>query len=386
MKNSYLFYTDEKTDNKDFSYLLGFQPSYGMMLFQDMWIWKPKSFNVFLDGRYIDKKNEVDIKLLISRLWRWITGLWKSNIKTIKQKININVEFSLLDSQILKQLNQFVWKWKLFLEKNKIPFVFYDKVINNITNKVRMVDNFLDNVRVYKDNIEVDYIKQAIDIIDCVYMDILSLNKSWKIKWMSELWLRRFIIDKIFEYWWEWESFETIVAFGKNSAIPHHKTWNTIIWDWPLLIDMWAKINNYCSDFTRCMWVGEKTGWFELFNKIYKIVKEANIIAFNSVKFDKWLLDSWRKLKNNFQNLDNIARSYIESQWYKDFFTHSLGHGIGLDVHEKPFVGRSSTEVLGKGMFFTIEPGIYLFWEMGVRYENIVYIYKNGWVLFSKID
>lgn len=159
-------------------------------------------------------------------------------------------------------------------------------------------------------------------------------------------------------------SFPSIVAFGKNSAIPHHQTGDTKLGEGQIvLLDFGAKLDGYCSDMTRTVFFGRVTPKHK---KIYSIVLEAQRKAVKSVK---------KQIKA--KEVDQVAREYIKSAGFADI-PHSLGHGIGLEVHEHPSLSPKSKDILKEGMVFSIEPGIYIEGFGGVRIEDLFVLERNG--------
>jgi len=154
-------------------------------------------------------------------------------------------------------------------------------------------------------------------------------------------------------------AFEIIVASGPNAALPHARpTKKKLGTGQPVVIDMGARIGGYCSDLTRTLFLG-RAG--DTMQKIYDIVLKAQIGAIEGVQSGM-----------EGAEVDRLTRSVIEQAGYGDNFGHGLGHGVGLAVHELPTVGPSSNGTLSNDMVFTIEPGIYLPGEGGVRIEDIV--------------
>ncbi|MBI2334310.1 M24 family metallopeptidase, partial [Candidatus Daviesbacteria bacterium] len=149
-------------------------------------------------------------------------------------------------------------------------------------------------------------------------------------------------------------------AFGKNSSIPHHQTGDKrlTINDKLILLDFGVKLNGYCSDMTRTIFFGKPS---EKQRKIYETVLEAQKIA---IRF----INSGKKIKA--KDVDKVAREYIKSMGFPDI-PHSLGHGVGLEVHEHPYLSSKSKEELKEGMVFSIEPGIYIPDFGGVRIEDL---------------
>ncbi len=162
----------------------------------------------------------------------------------------------------------------------------------------------------------------------------------------------------------EGPSFDTIVGAGPNGALPHHRADSTVIMAGdPVVIDMGARYQGYCSDLTRTLFIGEAD---DTFRKIYNTVLRAQLEAEARVTAGMTGKDT-----------DAIARDVIVEAGHGDDFGHSLGHGIGLAVHESPGVGPNSDGTIEDGMVFTIEPGIYLPGWGGVRIEDMA-VMENG--------
>jgi Xaa-Pro aminopeptidase len=158
--------------------------------------------------------------------------------------------------------------------------------------------------------------------------------------------------------------FEIIVASGPNSALPHARpSEKAICVNEPVIIDMGARINGYCSDLSRTLFLGQAS---EKFQRIYGVVRQAQAAAIDGVTSEMVASQA-----------DQLARSVIEEAGYGDAFGHGLGHGVGLAVHEFPRLGLTSSDSLTDGMVFTIEPGIYLAGEGGARIEDMV-VLENG--------
>ncbi|MCS6948956.1 MAG: Xaa-Pro peptidase family protein [Armatimonadota bacterium] len=156
-----------------------------------------------------------------------------------------------------------------------------------------------------------------------------------------------------------------IVAAGKHSAQPHYRTTNTVMHPGDVVvIDYGARLNGYNSDMTRTVCIGEATPEVQ---KIYKIVYDAHYAARAAVKPGVTA-----------ESVDAAARSVIEKSGYGQFFVHRTGHGIGLSVHEPPYIVQGNKQVLEEGMCFSIEPGIYLPGQFGVRIENLVVVTADG--------
>ena len=168
-------------------------------------------------------------------------------------------------------------------------------------------------------------------------------------------------------------SFETIVAFGANTAQPHHHPSDKKLEKNELiLVDMGAKYNGYCSDMTRTFCLGNPG---QKLTDVYGIVKEAQEYAIKYIKAGMTCNDA-----------DALAREYITSHGYGSNFGHSFGHGVGVEIHEAPRVGANSAMVLQPNMVITAEPGIYLAGLGGVRIEDMLVVKENGVVNLTSYD
>ncbi len=158
-------------------------------------------------------------------------------------------------------------------------------------------------------------------------------------------------------------SFDTIVAFGAHGSVPHHETGNTKLkFGDPILIDFGCKVEGYCSDITRTFLFGDdkrhetfKQAYAEVY-KAHELVKEKVVQGMTG------------------READAVARESLEKAGLAKYFTHSLGHGIGLQIHEYPVLSPRGEEKLENGMVFSDEPGVYLAGEFGIRIEDSVYM------------
>ena len=168
-------------------------------------------------------------------------------------------------------------------------------------------------------------------------------------------------------------SFPPIVAGGLNAALPHAvPTGRVISSGEPVILDLGSKLDHYCSDMTRTWVSGALTGKL---NEIYRVVREAQMAAQDAVRAG---IDS--------TVVDGIARGIIAAAGYGDFFGHGLGHGVGLAVHELPGLRRQGGTILEENMVITIEPGIYLPGNGGVRLENMVLVTSGGCEVLNQED
>ena len=164
----------------------------------------------------------------------------------------------------------------------------------------------------------------------------------------------------------EGEAFATIVCVGKHAAECHHEPDDTV-WNGrePVLVDMGVKLNGVCSDLTRNVPPARQSA---LYRKVYALVKEAHDAAIAAARPGLTA-----------KALDAVARGVIKKGGFGKCFGHSLGHGVGYEIHESPAVAkRGAKTVLKPGMVVTIEPGIYLEGNLGVRIEDMIVITPDG--------
>jgi len=165
-------------------------------------------------------------------------------------------------------------------------------------------------------------------------------------------------------------SFPPIVASGPNSALPHAVPSDRKIKEGePVIVDMGARLGGYCSDMTRTVFCGSPS---EKFRKIYSVVREAQNAAQEAVRPGM-----------TGREADSLARKVIEGAGLGRYFVHALGHGVGIAIHEAPAVSSGCRKKLREGMVFTVEPGIYVQGEGGVRLENMGLLRESGFEIMT---
>ena len=263
---------------------------------------------------------------------------------------------------------------KLGFESQDMSVSAYNSLIEAIKGDSSLGDvsmipapGLVENQRIIKDKEELSTLQLAIDAADQAMDQVCPLitpgMTEREVAWKMEMAMRGFGADAI--------SFDTIVAAGPNGAMAHHQPSDYVIKQSdPIVIDMGAKVGGYCSDLSRSIAVGEPD---ETFNKIYDTVLGAQLTAINTVQIGM-----------TGEETDNLSRDVISEAGYGDNFGHSLGHGVGLAIHENPHVGPRSPDVLELNTVFTVEPGIYLSGWGGIRIEDIVILGENGAVPMSK--
>ena len=264
-----------------------------------------------------------------------------------------------LNDWLPRLTSEFGWR-KLGFESSFVPFAVYQHVSKAIkTRKFKLelipTTNLVENLRFIKGKDELELITKAVKLTDTVFSQIKSSIKPGvtekEAAWEIERCLRETGSDGI--------AFDIIVASGPNSALPHAKpTEKVICANEPVLIDMGAKVNGYCSDFSRTLCFGKAD---KMLTEVYNIVLRSQLTAIEGIKTGMTA-----------NKVDKLARDVITQAGYGDAFGHGLGHGIGLEVHECPALGPSSHDLLTNGMVFTVEPGIYIPGWGGVRIEDVV--------------
>ena len=212
-----------------------------------------------------------------------------------------------------------------------------------------------------KTSTEINLIKKAQAITDNVFDELLPTLRDG----VSEKEVAAEIVYMHLRAGADRMSFDPIVAFGKNSALPHARPTKRVLRrNDAILIDMGCFVDGYASDMTRMVFFGTPSSEY---SHVYDIVLEAKSRAINNVHRGVSCKD-----------LDTMARDHISASGYGDNFIHSLGHGIGLEIHEYPAVSARSRAHLESGMVITIEPGIYIEDSFGVRIEDIVVVEDGG--------
>ncbi len=248
-------------------------------------------------------------------------------------------------------------------ESAVLPFSAYRFLTERLTAEAKLhpLENEIKNLRAVKDAHELTLIRRAIDISSNAFFQATEMLKEGvverEVALEMESLMKRGGADVI--------GFDTIMASGKRSALPHGKASGKRIEKGDfVLIDFGSGFEGYHSDQTRTVVCSHPSPEQA---KIYQIVKEAHDRAIEKVRPGIPIGE-----------VDGAARDHIRNQGYGDYFGHGTGHGIGLAVHEDPVVNGENKDLLQEGMVFTIEPGIYLPDQGGVRIEDMVLVTPRG--------
>ena len=296
---------------------------------------------VITDGRYtLDAKEKADAEVIEARdlVKKARELILKKRVKTLKIDPNN-------------------WSYKSYMTLASVV---------NLKNE----DNFSFKKRVIKSVDELKIIKEAVRIGANAFEEFKEVIEEG----IDEYELSFRFKEKLTNRGRRGLSFEPIVAINENAAKPHAEVSEKILKKGDLLLlDAGVKYKRYCSDRTRTIYIGDnismgkKQKFPSHIQKVYDVVLKAQEMAIKSIKVG---------MRAN--ELDKIARKIIEDAGYGKYFVHSLGHGVGLDIHEFPFINSKNRMKLKEGMVFTVEPGIYIPGEFGIRIEDMVAINYNG--------
>lgn len=325
------------TDEKERLYYLGFHSTAGYVV-----VTKDETFFV-VDNRYFKAAE----KALTKKGVKVISGADYSVFKEIADKINavtVGIDFTkvtLSGFEVLKKLG-------------------YDYVD---------ISQELVKMAAIKSDEELKNIKKACDIAEKSWLAVLPFIKEG----ITEKQLAAELEYNFRKNGAGGTSFDTIVAFGKNAAVPHHETGDTKLKkNECVLMDFGCTYKGYCSDMTRTMFFGTPD---EEFEKVYLAVLLAHKTAAEKIKAGI-----------TGKEADKYARDVLDSLGYGKYFTHSLGHGIGVNIHEFPTLSPKGEATLEDGMVFSDEPGVYINGKFGVRIEDSCYMLDGKFHTFMKDD
>lgn len=247
-------------------------------------------------------------------------------------------------------------------EKDRLTVSEHENLKKNLPGKKLIpVTGIVENLRAVKDEEEIKILKRAFDFSDRVFQSIIGTIKPG----MTELEISAEISYLHKKYGAQNDSFDVIVASGVRGSLPHGTaTTKKIENNEFVTLDFGCLVEGYHSDMTRTICIGKPTSEMK---KVYRIVQDAQQKACDFVRSGI-----------SAKKIDSIARKHIQSRGYGKYFGHSLGHGVGLEIHELPRIAPKSMETLNVGNVITIEPGIYLPKQFGVRIEDTIIVRERG--------
>ncbi len=262
----------------------------------------------------------------------------------------------------------------LYIENEDVSFSSYNSYkdyfekYNIKINTDNVLSRSIANLRLIKSEDEIENIAEAQRITEKAYTEVLNYVKPGvcerKIALELEYLMKQYGASHV--------SFDLITITGKKTSLPHGVPSDGIIADGDFFtMDIGALYNGYHSDMTRTVAVRSCS---EYQREIYNIVYKAQTTALNAVKAGVKAFD-----------IDKIARDIIKEAGYGEQFGHSTGHGVGLYIHEEPYVSTRGEAILSENMVITVEPGIYLEGKFGVRIEDMVLVKENGFYNFASL-
>ena len=333
------------------------------------------------------EKNNLDaIALIPGSNFKYLTGgsfplMERPTVLIITKDKNVAILPSLeVDSFNLLKLNAEVISWH---DKEGFNQAFKEasKILDNINNigvegqiirffetqafkenfkEIEIINSHkeISSIRINKEEDEINNLLEAIKISEKSLENTLNYIKIG----MQELQIKQFLMQELYKNGAEGLSFDPIVLTGKNSAIPHghSSNQNTIKHGDALLFDFGAAVKGYKADITRTFFMIETD---EYQRKAYETVRKANEMGIQK-----------SKIPNTMHDVDNETTLILENSDYQEFIVHKTGHGLGLDVHEDPYVARGNNTKLEQGMIITVEPGLYIPQKFGIRIEDDVLI------------
>ncbi len=296
----------------------------------------------------------------------YLTGFWPTTLAALVLGRESYLAVSEMDAaladkapievRVLKSFKkQLELKGRVGVEKRHTTLGFADEFLKGCElQDVKVVES----MRQVKDSRELSRIKRCIQLAEKVLCEVEKTG-------VTEKELARQMVCGILQE--GGVAFDPIVASGKSSAVPHHTPSDNPISDaGPTIIDLGARIGHYNCDMTRTFGT-EKS---DRFVEIYSAVAEAQKAGIESIKPGVPV-----------KICDQAVRGVLRERGLEDYFIHSSGHGVGLEVHEAPRISRDSEEVFREGMVVSVEPGVYIPGWGGIRIEDMVYVDKSSKIL-----
>ena len=251
----------------------------------------------------------------------------------------------------------------LAIEANNLTVAMRDRILTKRPElKVELTYGLVEKFRVVKDLNELKAIRVACEISTAALESLVTFLRPG----VTEREVARQLEQLMLQFGAEDKAFSSIVATGSNTAIPHHQPTSRVLKVGDLLkIDFGAKLNGYHSDCTRMFVLGQPSEWQR---DLHSLVRECHELA--RTRLHAGVLAS---------EVDAVARDFMSSRNKGHLFTHGLGHGVGLEIHEDPFFSSQPATTIEQSTVVTIEPGAYVANQGGVRIEDTVVITEVGY-------
>lgn len=290
-----------------------------------------------------------------------------TDFRYIEQATNQTSDFEVVEHigpiliEVKNQLHTYQVK-RLAFEENDVTFKEYTDFTHQFTNvKLIPTHNIIENIRIIKTPEELAVMQVAADIADYAFTEILNYIKPG----VKEIDVANELERLMRAEGATSSSFDIIVASGYRGALPHGVASEKVIKSGELVtMDFGALYQGYCSDITRTIAVGEIS---DELTEIYDTVLQAQLLGVSGIKAGM-----------SGKEADALTRDYITEKGYGEYFGHSTGHGLGLEVHENPRLASSEETILEENMVVTVEPGIYVPDVGGCRIEDDIVVTKEG--------
>ncbi len=246
--------------------------------------------------------------------------------------------------------------------------IFLINIINKISpSDIIPASKLMSRLRAVKEEEEIEIMRKGLNIAEKSFMEFLNKIEEGK----TECELAKELKDIFYDNGADNVSFEPIVTSGSNTSMPHLRCTNRKVKNGDIIIaDFGVKYQGYSTDTTRVISIGKPP---EEVLRVYNIVKDAQESAENAIK------------GMTGKEIDSLARNVISNKSFGEYFIHRTGHGIGIDVHEEPYISQDYNEKITNNMTFTIEPGIYLPEKFGIRIEDMV-VMKDKAVVMNSLE
>ena len=251
----------------------------------------------------------------------------------------------------------------LLFEDDALPYSAVAQIRNALGSDVelRPIEKSLIALRGEKDPAEIDTISRATAITDRAFVAFSETVQPGMTEREAAILVQRLLL----ELGGDKTAFDVIVASGPNAALPHHRPGERQLGEGEsIIIDMGCRLDGYCSDLTRTLWLGEPSAEFR---DRYNVVLRAKTEAISAVEPGRPA-----------REVAEIATAIIKDAGLGEWLAHGLGHGVGLNIHEWPAIRETSDDVLAPGQVFSIEPGIYNPSWGGIRIEDVVVVTDSG--------
>ena len=259
-------------------------------------------------------------------------------------------------------------KSEVLVEGANLSIDVYQKLVTSFEAQFSSSVGVIEALRVVKDDSEIELIKQACEISTRAYQDVIESVRVGQ----NEKFIRNALEHRMREYGADDIAFASIVASGPNSAIPHHEPTDRELQSGDFLkIDFGAKVDGYHADCTRTAVVGKPSDWQA---ELHSAVTSAQEAGRNTIQSGI-----------QFTEVEKAVNQSLTDSGYHEFFTHGLGHGVGLAIHEDPFFGRVEAAKIAPNTVITIEPGAYLKDKGGVRVEDTIVVNSEGYVNLTNL-